>query len=433
MSTSEAPPSPELPSPHQRPRSHLPSRPGEQLLWELGARQPGSSPQPPPDPPHTPDMLDKNLGLTAGELRTPKGINVLLPASTVSLSLPRPAASPQEEPATYLPPPPSQIAPSPPHSLPHTSASSPEPTGTLTQPPPSPLPQTSVSQRMEQVASQSSAGGLSPDPSLEFLKLPDAGTPGKTSHAHPAGRGAGGEGETSHTHPASRGGANGSMAGLEPGSHGFEDSGTERRQPLEDEAARSAVVDQYTAVATPPLPTVLASSSAATTPPHVNTSFLSRPLPPATRPLPPASSPLTPRQGADPRTALLEKHSKHVADLKQYYDSEVAELQRQLQELQLQPRPLRPPGLSSPVAPEQPRPLRPPEPSSPVAPLGSGAGSSELQLENGRLRAECSELQRRLESTTRSVGSTAAALCSCEHVLPLSDSFCAVLRPLSSS
>ena len=388
MSTLEASPSPELPSPHQRPGSHLQpgetAWPGEQLLWELGPRHPNSSPRPPPDQSNLTDVLEQNLGLSTGELRPPNGINVLPPASTVSLSLPRPGASPapshQEQ--SRLP---SLEAPSPLHSLPHSSASCPEPPTTVAQPPPLPLPQTSVSQRM--VASQS---GLSPGQSLEFLCLPAAG---ETSHTHPAGPGAGG-GANGSTHSEEF-----SVAGLEPGMHGFEDSGMEQRQPLEDQATKSAVVDQSTTIATPPFATVPASIRAAMTPPHIATGFPPRHLPPASpspltprhtapsRHLPPAPSPLTPRQAADPRTALLEKHSKHIADLKQYYDSEVAELRRQLHaSTPVQPRPPRPPGLSS-----------------PVARLSSNASSSELQLENARLRAECSDLRRRLESSNRSV------------------------------
>ena len=43
----------------------------------------------------------------------------------------------------------------------------------------------------------------------------------------------------------------------------------------------------------------------------------------------------SPSQG-NTRTALLDKHNKHVADLKQYYETEMAGLKREMEELRLQ-------------------------------------------------------------------------------------------------
>ena len=368
-----------------------------QLLWELGSRLPDSSPLPQPDLLHLSDLLDQNLGSSVGELRPPKGMDPFSSASPGSLSLPRTVVAANstpysQEPATPQSLPPTLEAPSPAHRSPsRTSTSPPEPITTVSQPSPPPEPQRTASERHDP---QSPTSRLSPDHSLEFLRLPPTGGPGKTGPTHPAGRGARG-GPTGSTHTEDEGEF--SLTGREARRRGFED---EQKLQRQGQATEAAVVDQATTMATSTPPIISGSLPATTTTPHVAPGFPSRRLP-----LP--SSPLTPGQTADPRTALLEKHGKHVTDLKKYYESEMAELRRQVQELQLhastqeQFSALRPAGLSSPVSRPSSRVLRPAGLSSPVSRPSSSATSSELQLENARLRVECSDLQRRLESSNR--------------------------------
>ena len=105
---------------------------------------------------------------------------------------------------------------------------------------------------------------------------------------------------------------------------------------------------------------------------------------------PPPITPLTPSHALESRTSLVEKHMKHVEDLKQYYESELSVMREQLSQLQ-QEAPAR-------------RQARSPLPVSLLSPVKSGSrryGSGDGGDGNTQLKAQCSDLQSRLDTAER--------------------------------
>lgn len=85
----------------------------------------------------------------------------------------------------------------------------------------------------------------------------------------------------------------------------------------------------------------------------------------------------------------MEKHTRHMEDLKQYYESELAELKRQLEEAQAN-REKRVDGGGSPA---------PPGPKNHT----KSVEIDQLVSDNAKLRLCCSELQQLHEEDTRCV------------------------------
>lgn len=100
---------------------------------------------------------------------------------------------------------------------------------------------------------------------------------------------------------------------------------------------------------------------------------------------------------------LIEKHAKHVDDLKHYYETELAQLRASLEiETEVKARQT---GLTSPARSSPHGALRPKGLSSPFSsPLRHSNLAREeegnyhrLQAENTKLKSECVDLQRKLE------------------------------------
>lgn len=104
---------------------------------------------------------------------------------------------------------------------------------------------------------------------------------------------------------------------------------------------------------------------------------------------PPPITPLTPSHTLESRTSLVEKHMKHVDDLKQYYESELTAMREQLSQLQQEAAARR-------------------QARSPLVSLLSPVKSGSRRYESGdggdgntQLKAHCSDLQSRLDTAER--------------------------------
>ena len=104
-------------------------------------------------------------------------------------------------------------------------------------------------------------------------------------------------------------------------------------------------------------------------------------------------TPLTPSHALESRTSLVEKHTKHVEDLKRYYESELSVMREQLNQLQQEA-----------AAREAARSPLPVSLLNVLSPVKSGSrkdGSGEGGGENTQLKVQCSDLQSRLDAAER--------------------------------
>ena len=86
----------------------------------------------------------------------------------------------------------------------------------------------------------------------------------------------------------------------------------------------------------------------------------------------------------------MEKHTKHIEDLKQYYESELAALKQQLEEAQSDKEKRTTSSVS-------------PAPPGPKNHTDESGNIDKLMSDNGKLRLCCSELQQLHEEDTRCV------------------------------
>ena len=108
---------------------------------------------------------------------------------------------------------------------------------------------------------------------------------------------------------------------------------------------------------------------------------------------PPPITPLTPSHALESRTSLVEKHTKHVEDLKRYYEAELSVMREQLNQLQQEA-----------VARGAARSPLPVSLLSVLSPVKSGSrkdGSGDGGGENTQLKVQCSDLQNRLDAAER--------------------------------
>ena len=106
---------------------------------------------------------------------------------------------------------------------------------------------------------------------------------------------------------------------------------------------------------------------------------------------PPPITPLTPSHALESRTSLVEKHTKHVEDLKRYYESELSVMREQLNQLQQE--------AAARGAAQSPLPV---SLLSVLSPVKSGSRKHGSGDENTWLKVQCSDLQSRLDTAERS-------------------------------
>ena len=112
--------------------------------------------------------------------------------------------------------------------------------------------------------------------------------------------------------------------------------------------------------------------------------------PPTTHTPLPVPLPSAHCDSAHTRANLLEKHARHIGDLKSYYEAELTHLKKQMADIQLQSSPLR--GTHPVAFRRSPSPVRRSDGSGEVV---------RLRSENVRLSGECAKLQESLNETSR--------------------------------